>query len=281
MRISEKHFEAIEAVLTEKSQWALLCGDSYKVVADLRRRMAEGMIDRIFDHTFTDPGYDVRTHTGARGSKGGELGIDFEPTDPGTYLADVLTLTKRWSLVFCSLEMLGIFRAFAGAAYRKGGVWIKPDSAPQFNGMGPAQGAEGLAIMHYFKRDRGKQDKVRWNSGGNRAVWTHNVAREDRFVPTQKPVPLAIELIESFTDPGDVIFDMFAGSAAIGVAALRTRRRYIGIEAKRRIFDLAGLRLRAHDYTLPADDLAEAIEHFQQAKNAFVEQQKAKKQQKR
>lgn len=277
MRIEYQHFKAIETVVSGGSQFAFLKGDAYRVVADLRRRLAGGQIDRIFDHTLTDPGYDTRTHAGARGSRGSILGIDFEPTDPRTYLPDVLTLTKRWSLVFCALEMLGVFQAYAGSAYRKGGIWVKPDSAPQFNGMGPAQGAEGLAIMHYFKRDRIKQDRVRWNSGGHRAVWTHNVARDDRFVPTQKPVELAVELIEDFTDPGDIIFDMFAGSASIGVAALSTGRRYIGIEAKRRIFEIAGLRLRSYDSSIPAADSAAARVEFQRLKDIFVQEQKAKR----
>jgi site-specific DNA-methyltransferase (adenine-specific) len=274
-------FKTIISVVAGDAQWALLCGDAYKIVSDLVYRFDGGEIGRIFDHTLTDPGYDTRTHAGARGSKGSDLGIDFEPTDPGTYLSDVLKLTRRWSLVFCALEMLGTFQAFAGTAYRKGGIWVKPDSAPQFNGMGPAQGAEGIAIMHYFKRDRKHQDKLRWNNGGNRAVWTHNVAREDRFVPTQKPVPLAVELIENFTDPGDIIFDMFAGSAAIGVAALETGRRYIGIEAKKRIFTISGLRLRAYDPSLSSDASAMARAEFHRAKDEYVAQQKKKKSQKR
>lgn len=271
-RTIDIQFKAMQSVFAGDGRYVLLRADAYAILTELRRRMADGEIGQVFDHTLTDPGYDKRTHTGARGSKGRMLGIDFEPTDPRTYLADVLTLTKRWSLVFCALEMLGAFQDFAGSAYRKGGLWIKPDSAPQFNGMGPAQGAEGLAIMHYFKRDRkNQQDKVRWNAGGRRGVWTHNVARENRFVPTQKPVSLAVELIENFTDPGDVIFDLFAGSASIGVAALITGRRYIGIEVKKRIFEISGLRLRAHDMTLSEVDRATAAVEFQKAREAYVQ----------
>jgi site-specific DNA-methyltransferase (adenine-specific) len=275
MRLDDTRFAAIESVLEGSCQWALLNGDALAIIRDLSKRFASGEIGFIFDHTLTDPGYDVRTHAGARGSKGSDLGIDFEPTDPRSYLADVLSLTKRWSLVFCALEMLVTFEAFAGTAYRKGGLWIKPDSAPQFNGMGPAQGAEGIAIMHYFKRDRRYQDKVRWNNGGHRAVWTCNVAREDRFVPTQKPVSLCVELIENFTDPGDVIFDMFAGSASIGVAALQTGRRYIGIEAKRAICRLSVLRLLAHDSATVDQFKAKAL--FQESREAYVAQQKKQK----
>jgi len=264
-------------VVDGASAWVLLNANAYELVHDLRRRFVDGRINRLFDHTLTDPGYDSRTHAGARGSRGRSLGINFSPTDPRSYLADVLTLTRRWSLVFCSLEMLAQFQMFGGSAYRKGGVWVKPDSAPQFNGKGPAQGVEGLAIMHYFKNDRGGQDSVRWNAGGRRAVWTHGVERIDRFVPTQKPVRLLVELIEEFTDPGDVIFDMFAGAASVGVAALLTGRRYVGVELSRDVYVGAVLRLNAYSYAADDPRHGEAREKFDKWREKHVSKTRSKK----
>lgn len=48
--------------------------------------------------------------------------------------------------------------------------------------------------------------------------------------PTQKPVEALQPLIESFSAPGAIILDPFAGSASTCVAALQAGRRYIGIE---------------------------------------------------
>ncbi|HBQ7748298.1 TPA: DNA methylase, partial [Klebsiella pneumoniae] len=48
--------------------------------------------------------------------------------------------------------------------------------------------------------------------------------------PNQKPVEALQPLIESFSAPGAIVLDPFAGSASTCVAAYRAGRRYIGIE---------------------------------------------------
>ena len=51
--------------------------------------------------------------------------------------------------------------------------------------------------------------------------------------PTQKPVPLLENLIEIFTDPGDVVIDPCAGSGVTLLAAENLGRRGYGFEIKR------------------------------------------------
>lgn len=52
----------------------------------------------------------------------------------------------------------------------------------------------------------------------------------NRHHPTEKPVTSLQPLIESFTHPGAIVLDPFAGSGSTCVAALQAGRRYIGIE---------------------------------------------------
>lgn len=52
----------------------------------------------------------------------------------------------------------------------------------------------------------------------------------NRHHPTEKPVSALRPLIESFTMPGDIVLDPFAGSGSTCVAAAQTGRRWIGIE---------------------------------------------------
>lgn len=52
----------------------------------------------------------------------------------------------------------------------------------------------------------------------------------NRHHPTEKPVTSLQPLIESFTHPGAIVLDPFAGSGSSCVAALQAGRRYIGIE---------------------------------------------------
>jgi len=51
-------------------------------------------------------------------------------------------------------------------------------------------------------------------------------------------------LIESFSQPGDLVIDPFLGSGTTAVAAALHDRRYIGIELEERYCQLAMRRLR-------------------------------------
>jgi site-specific DNA-methyltransferase (adenine-specific) len=52
----------------------------------------------------------------------------------------------------------------------------------------------------------------------------------NKLHPTQKPVMLLARLIRSFSLPGEIVLDAFAGSGSTCAAAALTGRRYIGIE---------------------------------------------------
>lgn len=61
---------------------------------------------------------------------------------------------------------------------------------------------------------------------------------------TAKPVALFEPIISALTKPGDTILDPFAGTAPIGVAALRAGRRYVGAELDVKVADYAVTKLR-------------------------------------
>lgn len=63
--------------------------------------------------------------------------------------------------------------------------------------------------------------------------------------PSEKPVPLLAELIESSTRRGDVVVDPFAGVGSTGVAAILTGRKAILVEMDERWIPIAIERLRA------------------------------------
>jgi site-specific DNA-methyltransferase (adenine-specific) len=62
--------------------------------------------------------------------------------------------------------------------------------------------------------------------------------------PTQKPVPLMEYLIRTFSNEGDVVLDSCMGSGTTGVAAMNTKRKFIGIELDPEYFARAEKRLR-------------------------------------
>jgi len=61
---------------------------------------------------------------------------------------------------------------------------------------------------------------------------------------TPKPVPLLIRLIEFSCPLGGLVLDPFMGTGSTGVACMKTGRRFIGIEIKRKYFDLAVERVK-------------------------------------
>lgn len=75
-------------------------------------------------------------------------------------------------------------------------------------------------------------DVLPWHYSGN------------RFHPTEKAVDTLRPLVETFTQPGDVVLDPFAGSGSSLVTAALLGRRYIGIELESRYCELAEKRLR-------------------------------------
>ena len=61
--------------------------------------------------------------------------------------------------------------------------------------------------------------------------------------PTQKPVLLLEDLINTYTNPGDTVLDFTMGSGSTGVACINTDRNFIGIEMGDHYFKVAQQRI--------------------------------------
>jgi DNA modification methylase len=57
--------------------------------------------------------------------------------------------------------------------------------------------------------------------------WTYS---GNRLHPTQKPLPVLLPLVETFSTPGGLVLDPFAGSGSSLLAAKMLGRAYLGIE---------------------------------------------------
>ena len=201
------------------------------------------------DAVITDPPFEAEAHTDMRRTQksirsGNNDVIDFAAIDENTRLLVsqfVANNCTGWALFFCQVEAAAVYRDVlnsCGAKYKRTMVWVKPDSSPQFNGQGPAQGYESIASAWCGN------GASKWNGGGKRGVFVHN-CNQGRFGghPTEKPVPLMVELLELFTDPKETILDPFMGSGTTGVAAIQLGRKFIGIEREPKYFDIACQRI--------------------------------------
>lgn len=61
--------------------------------------------------------------------------------------------------------------------------------------------------------------------------------------PTQKPVNLIGYLIKTYTNEGETVLDNCMGSGTTAIAAIRTKRNYIGFELQKEYFDIANKRI--------------------------------------
>ncbi len=67
--------------------------------------------------------------------------------------------------------------------------------------------------------------------------------QERGFHPTQKPVALMEWLIKTYSKPNQVVLDFTMGSGTTGVACLKNKRKFIGVEINKKYFDIACVRI--------------------------------------
>lgn len=68
---------------------------------------------------------------------------------------------------------------------------------------------------------------------------------KNKYHSTQKPVELCQYLIRTYTNENDVVLDNCMGSGSTIVAAIKEKRRYIGIEKDEYFFEIAKQRIAA------------------------------------
>jgi len=68
--------------------------------------------------------------------------------------------------------------------------------------------------------------------------------KEKRFHPTQKPLPLCIDLLKKFTKESDLILDPFMGSGTTAVACKSLNLKFLGFEKEKKYFDIINYRLK-------------------------------------
>ena len=217
----------------------LILGDCLEILPTLGR----------VDHVIADPPYEDELHEAIgriRRNDGQQmiqsLGFDGVNASRAKIAAASVAACSGWVILFTLAEGVREWRDDLQAAKAKFDTtcfWVKPDSAPRFNGQGPARGAECFVTAWAGSGYRS------WNAGGKRGVYTHCVNGSARHGthPTEKPASLMRELLGDFTNAGQTICDPFMGSGTTGVAAMQLGRKFIGIEIDPGYFDIACKRI--------------------------------------
>lgn len=135
-------------------------------------------------------------------------------------------------------------------------IWEKPNPPPNLGCRCFTHSTE--VVLWAARAQKGSKHKYTFNygemkeeNGGKqmKSVWRFPAAgRDEKRLgrhPTQKPVALIDRCIRASTNPGDIVLDPFAGTAATGVAALMNGRRFLGIEQDPSYVDIGMKRLIA------------------------------------
>lgn len=226
------------------------------------------------DHAIFDPPYSAHVHDSNRRGLTAHAGkfserreLGFEPLS--SVLRDDVAAwcgvaCEGWTITFSDCESSHLWRASlqaGGLEYVRTGIWVKVGGAPQFTGDRPAVGFEEFVICHP-KRKKG------WNGGGKagvyREIWEVPIVvsrggpNEVRVHETQKPEALMRSIVSDFTEPGELIADLFMGSGTTLVAAKRLGRKGVGCDDREWCCEEAAKRLETAKYQpslLPSEDL--------------------------
>ena len=82
-----------------------------------------------------------------------------------------------------------------------------------------------------------------WQGGKSKSNVLEYKKDNDGYHPTQKPVKMLEDLIQTYSNVGNTILDFTMGSGSTGVACVNTNRRFIGIELDEVYFNIAKKRI--------------------------------------
>ena len=224
-----------------------------------------------FDCIWTDPPY-LLSNGGITCHAGKMVSVDKGDWDKSNGWETDLEFTEEW-MTECHrvLKPTGTiwvsgtlhFHPIAGMALIKSGfrllndiIWEKPNPPPN---LGCRTFTHSTELIYWAaKAKKGKRPNYRFNYADMKAengdkqmktVWQYTApGRNEKTFgkhPTQKPVALIERCIRASTAPDDLILDPFAGVASTGVAALKSGRRFIGIEVEKQFIHIATQRLKA------------------------------------
>ena len=109
-----------------------------------------------------------------------------------------------------------------------------------------------------YKQNRGgsgyypQNHKIDYAETDNRSGLRHPTSILDYTPPrrtihkTQKPVLLLEYLIKTYSNENDIVCDFCMGSGSTAIASINTKRKFIGVEKDKKIYDLAYKRIEEH-----------------------------------
>lgn len=206
-----RHTKAIRQIGTA----LLILGDCLLILPEL-----QGLYDSIISDPPYGIGYDPSSPSGSKWKNVKGIVGDSEPFDPRPLLGHVDPVVLFGANNFAN-RLPNSRRWF---------VW---DKRPGMKSMSFSD----CELAWCSVPGPARMLRYTW-SGANRGE-----ERGEHWHPTQKPIAVMQQIIETVTKPGDTVLDPYMGSGTTGIAALTLARSFIGIEINKRWFKAAEKRL--------------------------------------
>lgn len=157
-------------------------------------------------------------------------------------------------IVFCSFEQMPLITEYGKKYGFKNSyplIFIKNYSSQVLKANMKIVGATEYAVVLYrdklpkFRNGGELNDSGKIIKGTGKMIfnwfnWSRDNAKEyPKLHPTQKPIGLLKQLIEIFTDEGDVVIDPVAGSGSTLRAARELNRNSYGFEVEKKFYTAA------------------------------------------
>ena len=230
----------------KKKEFKISHGDCFNLI----KKVKTNSIDLLL----TDPPYNLAKHSngnlkfGWREDVNNDIGDwDKKEIDPSKIAEEFVRVLKPDGnlFIFCSYNLIGkwydaLDHRFDATNFM---VWHKTNPTPKFFKTGFLNSCE--TILCFWNK------KHRWNFSNQRDM--HNFFQspvcagaerlKDPKHPTQKPLALMEHIIKIASDENDTVFDPFMGVASTGVAALKLKRKFVGIEIEEAFYKASEKRL--------------------------------------
>ena len=183
------------------------------------------LVDGSITLTLTDIPYDEvnRKSGGLRNLDKSHADIITFPLDK--FIDEIVRVTSGSIYIFCGSVQVSHIRNRLiehGLSVRHC-IWEKTNPSPMNGQYMWLSSIENCV----YARKKGAYFDIRERCKS--AVWKCPTAKYKGH-PTPKPIEVMERLIQASSQPEDTVFDPCMGSGAVGIAAKRTRRNFIGVE---------------------------------------------------
>lgn len=209
--------------------------------------LMERIEDASIDLLLTDPPYNVsmKSNFHTMGRKGVDFGEWDKEFDQQSWLSVACDKVRKGgsAVIFNDYKNIGVMSDILtekGFVVKEMLIWRKPNPMPRNRDRLYVTSVE---VALWAVKGKGWTFNRSRDTYENAIFESPTVNHKQRHHPTQKPLKIIEEILAIHSNEGDTVLDCFHGSGTTAVAAINTKRNFIGIELDREYVAIARRRV--------------------------------------